>query len=83
MDNGNIMKFTEGGFKKWGYEICEKKFSIKVFTWAQYDKIKESSGTKAADDEMNKAIKKEKYFTEEEKNLINSFLNKIKEELNN
>ena len=34
-------------------------------------------------DEMNKAIKKEKYFTEEEKNLINSFLNKIKEELNN
>ena len=34
-------------------------------------------------DEMKKAVEKEKYFTEDEKNLINSFLNKIKEELNN
>ena len=23
---GNIMKFTEGGFKKWGYEVAEKEF---------------------------------------------------------
>jgi hypothetical protein len=34
-------------------------------------------------DEMKKAIEKDKYFTEEERNLINSFLNKIQEELNN
>ena len=34
-------------------------------------------------DEMKKAIEKDKYFTEEERNLINSFLNKINEELNN
>ena len=34
-------------------------------------------------DEMKKAVEKEKYFTEDEKNLINSFLNKIKKEINN
>jgi len=54
---GNIMKFTEGGFKKWGYEICEKKFSDKVFTWAQYDKIMLNNGKDVADIALNKAIK--------------------------
>jgi len=34
-------------------------------------------------EEMKKAVEKDKYFTDEEKNLINAFLNKIKEELNN
>lgn len=45
---GNIMKFTEGAFKNWGYEVAEKEFGDKVFTWAQYDKIKEEQGTDAA-----------------------------------
>ncbi|PFG05430.1 NADP-dependent isocitrate dehydrogenase [Bacillus sp. es.034] len=45
---GNIMKFTEGAFKNWGYEIAEKEFGDKVFTWAQYDKIKEEDGLEAA-----------------------------------
>ncbi|MCM3663726.1 NADP-dependent isocitrate dehydrogenase [Mesobacillus subterraneus] len=45
---GNIMKFTEGAFKNWGYELAEKEFGDKVFTWAQYDKIKEDQGTDAA-----------------------------------
>jgi len=45
---GNIMKFTEGAFKNWGYELAEKEFGDKVFTWAQYDKIKEEQGTDAA-----------------------------------
>ena len=45
---GNIMKFTEGAFKNWGYELAEKEFGDKVFTWAQYDKIKEEQGTEAA-----------------------------------
>ncbi|RJS59978.1 isocitrate dehydrogenase (NADP(+)) [Bacillus sp. PK3_68] len=45
---GNIMKFTEGAFKNWGYELAEKEFGEKVFTWAQYDKIKEEQGTEAA-----------------------------------
>ena len=41
---GNIMKFTEGGFKYWGYKIAEKKFSDKVFTWKQYDRLVEEKG---------------------------------------
>jgi isocitrate dehydrogenase len=45
---GNIMKFTEGAFKNWGYELAEKEFGDKVFTWAQYDKIKDEQGTDAA-----------------------------------
>jgi len=45
---GNIMKFTEGAFKTWGYELAEKEFSDKVFTWAQYDRIKDEQGADAA-----------------------------------
>ena len=45
---GNIMKFTEGGFKKWGYEVAEKEYADKVFTWNQYDRIKEEQGVDAA-----------------------------------
>jgi isocitrate dehydrogenase len=50
---GNIMKYTEGAFKNWGYELAEQEFGNETFTWAQYDKIKEASGTDAA----NKAQK--------------------------
>ncbi|MEW9670722.1 NADP-dependent isocitrate dehydrogenase [Ammoniphilus sp. 3BR4] len=45
---GNIMKFTEGAFKNWGYEVAEAEFGDKVFTWAQYDRIKDEQGTEAA-----------------------------------
>ncbi|MGG3892431.1 NADP-dependent isocitrate dehydrogenase [Geobacillus stearothermophilus] len=49
---GNIMKFTEGAFKNWGYELAEQEFGDKVFTWAQYDRIVEAEGKEAA----NKAV---------------------------
>jgi isocitrate dehydrogenase len=45
---GNIMKYTEGAFKNWGYEIAEKEFGDKVFTWVQYDRIKDEQGVEAA-----------------------------------
>lgn len=45
---GNIMKFTEGAFKNWGYEVAEQEFGDKVFTWSQYDVIKERDGEAAA-----------------------------------
>lgn len=41
---GNIMKFTEGAFKSWGYALAEAEFADKVFTWAQYDRIKAEGG---------------------------------------
>ncbi|WP_186578402.1 NADP-dependent isocitrate dehydrogenase [Aquibacillus kalidii] len=46
---GNIMKFTEGSFKNWGYELAEEEYGDKVFTWAEYDKIVEDKGREAAD----------------------------------
>jgi len=45
---GNIMKFTEGQFKNWGYQLAEREFGDKVFTWAQFDKIKEEKGEQVA-----------------------------------
>jgi isocitrate dehydrogenase len=50
---GNIMKYTEGAFKNWGYEVAEEEFANETFTWGQYDRIKEAEGTDAA----NKAQK--------------------------
>jgi isocitrate dehydrogenase len=32
---GNIMKFTEGGFRKWGYEVAAAEFGDRIVTWAQ------------------------------------------------
>ncbi|PHA00702.1 isocitrate dehydrogenase (NADP(+)) [Bacillus pseudomycoides] len=49
---GNIMKFTEGAFKNWGYEVAEKEFGDKVFTWAEYDRIVEKEGKDAANKAM-------------------------------
>ncbi|MHC5230044.1 NADP-dependent isocitrate dehydrogenase [Enterococcus sp. LJL99] len=57
---GNIMKFTEGGFKKWGYELAEREFGSKVFTWEQYLKIKDSDGKEQADKQLAEAEKQEK-----------------------
>jgi len=54
---GNIMKFTEGKFKEWGYELAEREFGKKVWTWAQYDRIKAKRGQKAADKAQDKALK--------------------------
>src|SRR5699024_6072259 len=46
---GNIMKFTEGAFKAWGYDLAEREFGDKVFTWKEYDKIVEEKGREEAD----------------------------------
>lgn len=52
---GNIMKFTEGAFKNWGYELAEQEFADKTFTWGQYDRIKEEQGTEAANQAQKEA----------------------------
>lgn len=57
---GNIMKFTEGAFKNWGYELAETKFKDYVFTWDEYDRIKEASGEKAADQAQKEALEQGK-----------------------
>lgn len=53
---GNIMKFTEGAFKNWGYELAEREFSDHVFTWNEYDRIKETKGLEAANKAQTDAL---------------------------
>ncbi len=51
---GNIMKFTEGAFKKWGYDMAENDFPYQTFTWRQYKQIEQGKGS----DEAKLALKK-------------------------
>jgi isocitrate dehydrogenase len=72
---GNIMKFTEGQFKKWGYELAEKEFGDHVFTWVQYDKIKEAQGEEAAEVEQKSAIANNKIIIKDV--IADAFLQQI------
>lgn len=53
---GNIMKFTEGSFMKWGYALAEREFSGKVFTWSQHKQISDKEGSQAADKALKQAV---------------------------
>ena len=72
---GNIMKFTEGAFKKWCYEIAEKKYGDKVFTWDQYDRILELNGKESADKAQADAEKKGKIIIKDV--IADAFLQQI------
>jgi len=50
------MKFTEGAFKNWGYELAEREYADRTFTWGQYDRIKAEKGAAAADEAQKAAI---------------------------
>ena len=52
---GNIMKFTEGSFMKWGYALAEREFGKDVFTWSQHKKIADQQGLKVADEMLKNA----------------------------
>jgi isocitrate dehydrogenase len=54
---GNIMKFTEGGFRNWSYELAEKEFAGKTYTWDQWERTKAAKGEKAANEEQDAAKK--------------------------
>ncbi|MCZ8371951.1 NADP-dependent isocitrate dehydrogenase [Phocaeicola acetigenes] len=45
---GNIMKFTEGGFKRWGYEVAETEFAQQTFTMNRYNQLKKELGEESA-----------------------------------
>ncbi|MCX6267000.1 MAG: NADP-dependent isocitrate dehydrogenase [Bacteroidetes bacterium] len=72
---GNIMKFTEGQFKQWGYELAEREFGENVFTWLTYDKIKARDGEIAADTAQNEAILKGKIIIKDV--IADAFLQQI------
>ncbi|MBE8162750.1 MAG: NADP-dependent isocitrate dehydrogenase [Bdellovibrionaceae bacterium] len=53
---GNIMKFTEGAFRNWAYELAETEFANHTYSWGQYDKTKAEKGVDAANAEQEKAL---------------------------
>lgn len=57
---GNIMKFTEGGFRGWAYELAEREFSDKVYTWERWESTKKAKGEVAANEEQKAELAKGK-----------------------
>ena len=49
---GNIMKYTEGAFRNWGYALAESEFAAQTYTWDQWERTKKAKGEKAANDEQ-------------------------------
>lgn len=59
---GNIMKFTEGGFKKWGYDLAEREFPDQTFTEHRFNQIKLEKGLNKAVEMYNEAVSTGKVF---------------------
>jgi isocitrate dehydrogenase len=72
---GNIMKFTEGGFKKWGYELARNEFADQTFTWAEYDEIVEKEGKDKANEVQDQAVKDGKIIIKD--SIADIFLQQI------
>jgi len=62
---GNIMKYTEGAFRNWGYEVAEREFGDSVYTWAQWNRTKKASGEDAANQEQEAALKSGKLLVKD------------------
>jgi isocitrate dehydrogenase len=57
---GNIMKYTEGAFRNWGYALAEGEFAGQTYTWDQWERTKKASGEKAANEEQKAELAKGK-----------------------
>ncbi|MEE8335409.1 MAG: NADP-dependent isocitrate dehydrogenase [Candidatus Neomarinimicrobiota bacterium] len=72
---GNIMKYTEGAFKNWGYALAEKEYGDQVFTWKQYDRIAAEKGREAASSAQEQALEKGKILIKDM--IADAFLQQI------
>ena len=54
---GNIMKYTEGAFRNWGYDLAEREYGDHVYTWDQWERTKAEKGEDVANQEQSEAIK--------------------------
>jgi isocitrate dehydrogenase len=50
------MKYTEGAFRQWGYELAEREFGARVFTWTHWEQTAKERGEEAANAEMDSAL---------------------------
>ena len=53
---GNIMKFTEGAFRNWGYALAERDFADQTYTWDQWERTKAAKGEAAANAEQKEQL---------------------------
>jgi isocitrate dehydrogenase len=53
---GNIMKFTEGAFRNWGYQLAEREFADQAYTWEQWERTRAAKGDVAANAEQKAAL---------------------------
>lgn len=72
---GNIMKFTEGGFKTWGYEVARQEFGDKTFTWDEWDELKKTHGEAHANEVQRQALHEGKLLVKDI--IADNFLQQI------
>jgi isocitrate dehydrogenase len=53
---GNIMKYTEGAFRDWGYQMAEEKYSEQTYSWSKWERTKNEMGEKAANEDQQSAL---------------------------
>ena len=53
---GNIMKYTEGAFRNWGYKLAENSFPDHTYTWDQWERTRAAKGSEAANREQEAAL---------------------------
>jgi len=62
---GNIMKFTEGAFRNWGYALAEREFPNQTYTWEQWERIKAAKSEEAANAEQKAELAKGKILVKD------------------
>ena len=62
---GNIMKYTEGSFRNWGYDLAEREFGDQIYTWAEWERTKTAQGEAAANIEQESALKSGKLLVKD------------------
>jgi len=72
---GNIMKFTEGGFRTWGYEVAREEYGDKTFTWSEWDELKKEHGEAHANEVQRKALSEGKLLVKDI--IADNFLQQI------
>lgn len=72
---GNIMKFTEGGFKNWGYALAEREFGEFVYTWEHWERTKKERGEEEANKELKVELAKGKLLIKDV--IADNFLQQI------
>ena len=62
---GNIMKYTEGAFRNYGYAVAEREYADKTYTWDQWERTKAAKGEKAANEEQKAELAKGKVLVKD------------------